>query len=300
MSFHIETPLRKHAIVESVMAMGGKSKFKVPDMPDVVIRLEKELRSHAASVRSFTEIIESNTVIAGELLSIIKSPLYQKRMREEADEITTVHHVVKFLGLKKTFELTMSAAIRCMPQHSDLFRSIIDHSADVAVACAEIATHVHNISMEEAFLFGLFRNGGAIGMSIVLEDRYIAPWHKTLSMPITGLIEEYKTFGARHDYLGVIAARQWGFGETHDEQDIIIAIQEHHNHEEVMHFKNERVRLLVAIGMLAENIVNGINGEVFASEEANSIKNIALEVLCLPDEAVSEIRSNSLSKLIFS
>jgi HD-like signal output (HDOD) protein len=188
-----------------------------------------------------------------------------------------------------------------MPSGSPLFRIIIDHSADHALCCAEIATHVHGISMEEAFLFGLFCNGGAIGMAILLEDRYQAYWDKCLSFPITGLEKELEAFKARHDYLGVIAARQWGFGETPEEQDMILAIQEHHNVHQVKFFKQDRIRLLVAIGMLAETIVNSINGEVYGNSPENELmKNTALDVLCLPEETVSAVRRVTLSRLIFS
>lgn len=297
----ITVTLRKHEIVSGINALGGKSKFIVPDMPDIIILLEKELRNHTASVRSFTEIIEANTVIAGELLTIVKSPLYQRQMKADAEEIVSVHDAVKFLGLKKTFQLSMAAAIHCLPQKSPLFRVIIDHSADVALCCAEVATHVQGISMEEAFLFGLFCNGGAIGMAILLEDRYQSFWDKSLSSPISCVEKECETFKARHDYLGVIAARQWGFGETDEEQDMILAIQEHHNVAEVKYFTQERIRLLVAIGMLAETIVNSINGASIANSTENlQMKDVALDVLCLPDAVVSEVRRITLSRLIFS
>ncbi len=297
----ITVSLRKQEIVASITALGGKSKFVVPDMPDIIILLEKEFRNQTASVRRFAEIIESNTVIAGELLTIVKSPLYQRQMKPDADEIVSVHDAVKFLGLKKTFQLSMAAAIHCLPQQSPLFRVVIDHCADIALCCAEIATHVQGISMEEAFLFGLFCNGGAIGMATLLESRYEPYWDKSVSHPISCVEQELSAFNARHDYLGVIAARQWGFGETAEEQDMILAIQEHHNVDEVKNFKQERIRLLVAMGMLAETIVHGINGSTAANSPENTLmKETALDVLCLPDAVISEVRRVTLSRLIFS
>ena len=137
-------------------------------------------------------------------------------------------------------------------------------------------------------------------MAAMLEKRYEPFWNKLLTHPVQGIQDEMNTFGARHDYIGVMSARQWGFGATQEEQEMIVAIQEHHNVAEVAHFKNERIRLLVATGMLAEVIVNNVNGQVYMSEESIYMRDMALHVLCIDEETLATIRRNSLSRLIFS
>lgn len=79
---------------------------------------------------------------------------------------------------------------------------------------------------------------------------------------------------------------------------MLLAIQEHHNCQQVAHFANERVRLLVAIGLLAEVMVGEINAENYQATEVEQVRSTALDVLYLSDEAKSLIRMNLLSMLI--
>lgn len=284
------------AIKSSLLSLGGKDKFKVPDMPDVVIQLDKEMRSRYPNARVVAEIIESNTVITGEILKIIRSPVYQKNVKG-ATEVKKIMHVVNLVGIKKTYEFAVAAAIRSFPNKSSLFRSIIDYSSDVAIACAEISTYVYGVSFEDAYLFGLFKEGGAISLAATLEDRYEKCWASHLTFPASAVIHELSNINARHDVLGVAAARHWGFGKNPDEIDMIYAIQEHHNYEQI-HLLKEKPRLLVAIGMLADVLVSEINADAYRATESNEIKQIALDVLCLPEEAMRTIRANVVSALI--
>lgn len=114
----------KEGIANSLMAIGGKGNFLVPDMPDVVIELEKEVHSRYPNTKKVVEIISTNTVIAGEILNIVKTPTYLRHVHG-AIEIKSISHVVNLIGLKRTFELALAAAIKSFPQKSTLFRNFI-------------------------------------------------------------------------------------------------------------------------------------------------------------------------------
>lgn len=288
---------QKKGITDSLIALGGRGKFIIPDMPDVVIQLEKEVHSRYPNTKNVVDIISSNTVIAGEILNIVKSPTYLRHMKG-AIEIKSIYHVVSLIGLKRTFELSLAAAIRSFPQKSSLFRSIIDFSADVATACAEIAGFVHGIEVEDAYLFGLFKEGGAICLAATLDRDYENHWEKIISFPGSGVIMEKTSIGARHDYLGVVVARQWGFGLAEGETEMLYAIQEHHNYEEMHRFSSEKAKLLVAIGLLADSFVCEINAENYVSNEVKTIRDRAVDVLCLREDILALIRSNINSSLI--
>lgn len=192
----VSVPLRKEAIMQSLKHVGGASAFKVPDMPDVIILLEREANSRYPNARKFAEIIESNNVITGEILSIVKSPTFLRHMTATV-EIKTIHHVINLIGIQKTYRLAVAAAIRAIPAQSTLFRSIIDHSFDIAVACAEIAGYVQGIDISDAYLFGLFRDAGAIGVANSLQQKYERYWHHLLSFPASGpLLEEQELMNA--------------------------------------------------------------------------------------------------------
>ncbi len=254
------------------------------------------MHSRYPNARVVVEIIESNTVITGEILKIVRSPSYLKNIKR-ANDVKKIMHVVNLFGIRKTYDLAVAAAIRSFPNNSLLFRSIIDYSADVAIACGEISTYVYGVSFEDAYLFGLFKEGGAISLAATLEDNYEKCWTSHLSFPISAVFHELDRINARHDVLGVAAARHWGFGKSQDELDMIYAIQEHHNYEQI-HLLKEKPRLLVANGMLADDKMSEINADAYRATESNEIKQIALDVLCLPEEAMRTIRANVVSALI--
>lgn len=295
-SIGVNLTLRKEAILTSLTNIGGTKAFKVPDMPDIIALLEKEVHSRYPNVKKVAEIIESNNVIMGEILNIVKSSTFLRHLKVNI-EVKTISHVINLIGIQKTYQLAMAAAIRSIPSDSDLFRSIINHSFEVATACAEVAGYVQGVDINDAYLFGLFRDAGAIGIANRYKNRYEKCWYRLLSFPANGVELEEKEFKIRHDYLGVVAARQWGFGNAAGEGELLIAIQEHHNHKQLKHIPNERIRLLIAIGMLAEIMVGEINGENYQSSEANEIRDIAIDVLYLSKEATIMIRQNLLSVL---
>lgn len=288
---------KKEGIAQSLASIGSKGKFVIPDMPDIVIDLEREIHSRYPNIKNIIEIISSNTVIAGEILNTVKTPVYLRHVNG-AIEIKNIAHVINLIGMKRTYELALAAAIKSFPQKSTLFRSIIDFSADVAIACAEIAGYVHGVEIEDAYLFGLFKEGGAIGLAATLDHQYEKHWESLMTFPETGIQLEYQALNARHDYLGVAVARHWGFGKSEGDVEILYAIQEHHNHEQVASFANERARLLVAIGLLADALVSEIVAERYMATEALTVKEKAVDVLMLPDDIVSLIRKNISSALI--
>lgn len=287
----IDIPLRKEEIMLSLASIGGASAFKVPDMPDVVIQLEKELRSRYPNVKKFASIIESNNIVMGEILGVVRSPTFLRHLKASVD-IKTISHVINLIGVDKTYRLAIAAAIKSIPAGSPLFRTIIDHSAQIATACAEIAGFTHEINISDAYLFGLFRDSGAIGAANSLNDDYASYWQHLLSFPASGTELEADELNIRHDYLGVVATRKWGFGNGQGEGDMLIAIQEHHNYAQLAQFKNHRVRMLIAIGLLAEAIVGEIKGEYYQSGEVDLIRQTALSILGLNDDVRALIMSH--------
>lgn len=293
----IEVALRENLITASYLALSATGSLVIPDMPDVIAKLDKEIRSRYPNQNHIIEIIESNTVIAGEILATVKSAIFMRHVKRDI-EVKTISHVVSLIGVKHVYRLAVAAAIKNIPQKNTLFRSIIDHSSDVAIACAEISGYVHGITIDDAYLFGLFRNCGAICMAVSLGNAYESHWERIKSFPVKGVLKELETFGTRHDYLGVTVARKWGFGRGQSDEAFLIAIQEHHNAVELEHIANEYVRLIVAIGLLAEILVNEINGDTYMAAETTTVKKAAINTLYLADDTIASIRANILSALV--
>jgi HD-like signal output (HDOD) protein len=281
-----------------------ESQVSIPDMPDIAIALEREVRSRNPNMRNIIDIIEQNSVVTGALLGTFNSPAFQKTMRRKV-EITTVSQVVNLFGVEKTYQIAISSALRSIPAVNDLFRTIIDHSSEVAYACAEICDYVHGVSMEKAYLYGLFMHGGMTILAAGWPEDYEPMFNLSLSMPRTAIdkeVEKFKRF--RHDHLGVDIARRWGFGKkdlhsvlAQDDLHVLLAIQEQHNLN-YSRINIEPVRLLVAIGNLANVVVNELIYGVYISGEAEEEYQQAKEVLMLNDEAMRNIRLNVSSYLV--
>lgn len=293
----VKVVTRIDEIKTSFLAAGGKKLLDIPDMPDVIVELQREVRQRYPNSNNCVRIIESNTVIAGELLATVKSPAFLRHMAR-AVEVKTIENVVNLIGLPQTFRLAQAAAIKNIPMQSPLFRNVIDHSSDIAMACAEIAGYVHGVEMDEAYMFGLFRDAGAIGMAVAFNSVYDEHWDRMKSFPKSAMEKEWNHLGARHDHLGVMIARKWGFGDTPGDGEIMLAIQEHHNYEQVKYFSNEKVRLLVATGLLAESIVNEINAETYIATESDVVKDVAVDTLFIDQKLLSTIRKHIVSNLV--
>lgn len=293
----INVRIRLDDVKSSFLKSGGKNILSIPDMPDIIHQLEQEVKKKYPNTVSFIKIIESNTVISGELLSIVKSPTYLRHVKRDI-EVKTIENVVNLIGMPQTYRLAQAAAIKNIPMKSPLFRNVIDHSSDIAMACAEIAGYVHGVDLDEAYMFGLFRDAGAIGMAVSFNENYDEHWDRMKAFPKSALEKEINHLGARHDYLGVMVARKWGFGENPGDAEIMLAIQEHHNFEEVRCFSNEKLRLLVAIGLMAEHMINSINGESYIASEADAVYQAAVDVLCLDDDVLGLIRKHLISNLV--
>jgi HD-like signal output (HDOD) protein len=282
---------KREGISQSLLSLGGKDQLSLPSMPDVMQSIQNEMHSRYPRASRIIDIISSNTVITGEILNIVKSPFYLRHVTG-AIEIKSISHVVNLVGLKKTYELAMAASMKSLPHKTDLFKKIIDHSASLAAASSEIAAFVHDVEIEDAYLYGLFKESGALALASHLNESYEKAWLRNLSFPQTGVSLETRELRARHDYLGVAVVRNWGFGKDKAELEMLFAIQEHHNYEEIDNIPNQRVKLLMAIGMLADIIVCENNTKVYLSEEIVEVKKKVMSVLGISRKILDLISAN--------
>jgi len=292
---HNETSMtmewKREGIAQSLQSLGGKEHLSLPAMPDVMQKIQEEMLSRYPRSSTIVDIIASNVVITGEILNIVKSPFYLRNVAG-AIEIKSISHVVNLVGLKKTYELAMAASMRSLPHKTNLFKQILSHSACLATACAEIGAFVHDVEIEDAYLYGLFKESGALALANHLNESYEKTWIRNLSFPQSGIELEHRDIKARHDYLSVAVVRNWGFGKNESEVEMLFAIQEHHNYEELARLPNQRARLLVAIGMLADVIVSEESSKIYVTDEFLQIKKMTMPILGISKKTLDVIVNN--------
>jgi len=72
--------------------------IKIPDMPEEIIALDKEISARYPNTGTMVEIISSNTILAAELLKIANSPALRPRQ-----PIKSISQAVGLLGIKTDF-----------------------------------------------------------------------------------------------------------------------------------------------------------------------------------------------------
>lgn len=265
-------------------ALDAVKGHKIPELPQEVLALEKEIKSKLGSVATVAEIIEMNTTLSGEVMRIINSPVMN--LKEPASSIRDAVHI---MGLDNIYNLVVAGALKNMFGGSGFFKDIMDHSVDVAYCMADIAEWVDDVSRDEAYMLGLFHNAGALMLASVNEEAYEPIFRSSMSNPISCIKKENERFGSNHAMIGVVVAKKW-----HLPVSMLNAIMMHHNQSSAR-IKDDRVRAMVAMIKIANSIVSEISLGAFRGDEMQRYEADGIEELMLDDEVVSEIRTSLMS-----
>lgn len=288
----IRATLDTAALQAALERIGGQ--LLLPDMPKEIIALEHEIGKAHPNLNHIAHLIESNPIISGEILGTVSSPTFQRLLTRPV----IVHNLtqcIALIGLTRTYELAMAAAIRHMASDEGLIHDILEHAAKTAYACAEIAgylpPHDPHISQEHAYLFGLFLHGGMLPLAARYPNQYGKVFEQSLTLPQTAhTLEQDKA--ASHALLGVLTAQRWGLNaEDSAEHDLLLAIGWHH-HPQAACIQQTRVRLLIGTGLLAQALVSELALGGYQSQELLTQTQLANRLLGLSDEALSNIRLN--------
>jgi putative nucleotidyltransferase with HDIG domain len=253
--------------------------IKIPDMPEEVIALDKEISSRYPNTGKMVEIISGNTMLAAELLKIANSPSMRPRQ-----PIKSIAQAVSLLGVKNLKNMLISAALRQIFGTPITLREMMDHSADVALCAAELANHVHGIDPDEAYMCALFHNCGAILLTVKNQDVYRKLFISSHTQPLTTITKEESLFNTNHMVTGLLLAKKWQLDE-----DIIQAIYQHHI-EKCDSIENERARLLVALLKVANGIVAEISLGTYIGSEMKNYMEDGINTLLLTPEYLREAR----------
>lgn len=291
----IRATLDESALSAALTRIGGQ--LLLPDMPKEIIALEHEIGKAHPNLSHIAQLIDSNPAISGEILGTVSSPAFQRQLARPV-VVHSLTQCIALIGLTRTYELAMAAAIRQMASDEGLVHDILAHAAKTAYACAEIAgylpPHDPHISQEHAYLFGLFLHGGMLPLAARYPNQYAKVFEQSLTLPDSAhTLEQEKA--ASHALLGVLTAQRWGLNAADPaEHDLLLAIAWHH-HPQAACIQQTRVRLLIGTGLLAQALVSEIGMGVFQSQELREQRLMANRLLGLPDETLANIRLNLAS-----
>ncbi|HEQ71529.1 MAG TPA: HDOD domain-containing protein [Spirochaetia bacterium] len=195
---------------------------RMPQFPESVIRLNKNLQDPNADFGSVAAIIKTDPSLTTEVIRIANSPIYMLP-RKVSDVLTAV----KMIGLKGVKNLVLSHGVTQV--FSKLYRkekinAVMDHSYKVALYCSQIAkTKRMDPILEDIYVAALLHDFGKIITSSLqpkLVDRLNTVCREK-GIPITTL--EDLTEGYNHAIIGAQLAEKWNFPEK-----FVQAIRYHH------------------------------------------------------------------------
>lgn len=149
---------------------------KLPALSPLLLRLVQTLAAEVddISVDQVSQLIERDAVVAGNILRVVNSPLYQRRVA-----IQTVRHAIVLLGLAKVRNLALGmsmnhiwAKTKAAPGWS--MSEFNQHSVAMAVLSDSLAQRLKVIEGEGAFVAGLFHDLGRLLVAVGLPAQFSA------------------------------------------------------------------------------------------------------------------------------
>jgi len=206
-------------LVEKINGLGA-----IPILPDIYLRLEKELCRSTFSMNRIAEIIQADPLMVARILHIAHSSFYNI-----PSGVTNLLQAINFLGVNIVKTLVLYVKVFSLrdvsPETRSVLKEIKTHSIHVAKfskAMMEKETNDKKM-IELAYISGLIHDVGKIVL-LQLNDKqkhssYAQNIHSSNSHEM-----EQKLFGVSHISVGSYILRLWGF-----QDEIIEAVARHHD-----------------------------------------------------------------------
>lgn len=261
---------------DAVKAVSG---VKLPQLPGDLAQLQQELQSRFVNSYSVAQIIDKDTTLAGEVLTLINSPVMKINV-----EVRSIREAVEMLGLDNIRNLLISAVLKRLFGNDLLYKDIMEHSVDVAFCMADLSEWVAGVSRDEAYMLGLFHNGGALMLATKDPHGYLKLFSQSHSLPLTVIEKERARYGSDHATIGVLLGKRWNLPV-----DMLSAIMLHHV-DKCASIQNDKVRAYVALLKIANAIVSEISFGAYRGDEMRDYEQDGLDELMISEPIIREIR----------
>jgi HD-like signal output (HDOD) protein len=198
---------------------------KLPPFSPILNNLIASLTNEDVSFAKIADLIEKDTVLAGNILRLVNSALYGL-----PGTVHSVRHAVALLGLNKLRNASMIMSVARMwkiktPPGWSIARFNL-HSVGVAILSDLLAHHLNVPSGESAFAAGLFHDLGLLMLAVGLPEEYKQITLLLEQDPTAGADHEMQVLGATHAELSADALAVWKLPEP-----IQIGVRYHINPE---------------------------------------------------------------------
>lgn len=201
----------------SLIALG-----QLPPFSPILNRLIASLGGEDVSFAKIADLIEKDTVLAGNILKLVNSALYGL-----ARTVNSIRHAVSLLGINKLRNAALSMSVARMWSQVKTpagwsTANFNQHSVGVGILADLLAQRLNVAYAEGAFAAGLFHDLGLLLVAIGMHDEY-----KQLTLLCQQSRKwdpefEIQVLGMTHAELSADALAQWNLPE-----EIITAVRYH-------------------------------------------------------------------------
>jgi HD-like signal output (HDOD) protein len=224
----------------------------VPPCPELLTALQREVSQPDPDPAVIARIAGSDVAMAAALIRIANSSYYAR-----SRAVRTVNEVVAMFGVKPTVAiLTGFLTCNSMPVNSPLLGHFSESSTRRSLAMGYIARQMYGLDADVAQMCGLFCH---VGIPVMLQGvrGYSGTLAEALARQDRSFTEtENAAHRTDHTVVGAIVAKTWRLPPV-----VHLAVRLHHDFT-VLHDAAipAEVRSLVAIGCIAEHLVNRHEG----------------------------------------
>lgn len=189
-------------LLEALERTFGEPDYVPPVLPRVALRLQQLMESGAATVGDVVELVESDPLIAADVLRMAKSPFYKRRIPP-----ASIQDAVLLLGFTEVRNVVWQVALTSRVFQADGFRetmsSLRRHSVATAHLARLVAQHTR-FGLEEAFLAGLLHDAGLAACLVVLSENKAQIPAGTTPVDLEAVLFDF------HENAGAILGSMWG------------------------------------------------------------------------------------------
>ena len=254
---------------------------KLPPFSPILNKLLASLAGEDVSFSKLGDLIEKDTVVAGNIIHLVNSALYARRAT-----ITSVRHALALLGMDKVRNTLLGMSISRMwsqvktPPVWSMVR-FNRHSAAVAILSDQIASRTQAVYPEGAFVGGLLHDLGRLLIALGLPDEFtrLVKLHEQSDRSWTEC--ELELLGFTHAELSAEALEKWKFP-----QEVQLAVRDHHHPPA---FQAGGAIPLSAVLNAANQYVNSTGESIVASKLVAAEAAGAIAALGIPEEKIGQL-----------
>ncbi len=246
----------------------------IPPRPALLIALQHEIVRSDPHIKKIARLINRDVAIAGNLLAIANSAMFNLSRRVE-----TVEDALSLIGLNHCHALvTRLMARRTLAHGRMMMPRFWDVSEKRSWGMLHVARKMDIATPELAHNFGLFTDIG-IPLMMATFPSYTETLLVANKMETDGFIQlENTRHRINHAVVGAMLAEHWNI-----DADVVLAIKKHHSHEVLKTATvSKTARELVAVHLVVEKAIQDYRKTV--SGEWISGGALAMEVLNLSAE----------------